>query len=865
MKTTSHIWNRIGRIAVVLVLLSAWQLAAQQGYRISGNEIQVNTRSHWEQWGGAAAVIDVSPTGEVRPNFIRKNINAALDAHRFALADQGGVVTFSNEAEAANLIDGDLTTTWGPDPDSPLEEWSVAVNLGRVVVANKIVVRFAEEDVGDPFLHFKVLVWRQGPSSTWRQQYTLPATSIPSYWEIGRTVKPNKNERVMEFVPWTSSEVYNFGPLVNDPFGGADKIFVGDPIQSVQIIATDSDFGRAREVSREEYEALPEHKKGAVDHYRRGQSGVEVVVSQEEYEGYSNPERRGPIEYFVKETPRLAEVEVWTPGDNVSLGAFERGGKVIVQSEQGAQDQGSTVTDGNYSTGYNGSADGGSVYEYFQDLGALFWIDTHQFIVDGAYPMDALRIDISDGTLAPDGSIQWTRIGESIGLKVFREFRHEPAKVRFVRGVFENNPVRAIWNLRHTQYIGFTESMFYGEGFVAEVEMTSDLIELGGSKNLISIEWEADTPPGTRVELETRTGDTLLEENIYYDSKGKVVSESRYKKLPSSRKGDISTIFTPSPDWVPWSTAYRVSGEPIKSPSPREYLLVKARLESDEPDLAATLESITVNISDPLADQMVGEVAPNRIQTIGQADEDFSFYIRPVFGSSRQGFDEIRISASTGTSMELVGVRTGTEDDFAAGQPDAFTRGQVEVMAEGADTLWFRLPQSVRRGVELVEVEFRPLVFSNSATFHASVQDSENPGFWQRVDVGDATDLVSSQVTTVLALEGNDVINDLRLDSAVMTPNGDGINDALTFRFDVARITSDTDVQLTIYDLGGALVERIVERRPDPRGSYELEWSGADRSGKRVPPGIYVARVEVEVDSDSSTQNAALRMVYVAY
>mgnify|MGYP004363878787 CR=1 FL=1 len=105
---------------------------------------------------------------------------------------------------------------------------------------------------------------------------------------------------------------------------------------------------------------------------------------------------------------------------------------------------------------------------------------------------------------------------------------------------------------------------------------------------------------------------------------------------------------------------------------------------------------------------------------------------------------------------------------------------QVEVLAAGADTLWFKLTEPVDQGVELIEVKFRPQIFANSASFRASIQDSGNPGFWQRVDEGDATDLVDSQVVTVLALEGNEVIKDLRLDSAVMTPNGDGIHDAVS-------------------------------------------------------------------------------------
>ena len=862
MKSTG-LWSRVYRVTMPMLMLITWDLVAQPGYRITDSKIQINSQSHWQVWEGASGIIDIAPDGAVRPILVRKNVNAALDAEHFSLAGEGGVLVFSNEGEAANLIDGDLSTSWGPDPASPIEDWSVTVNLGRIVVAQKIVLRFAEEGEGDPFLQFKVLVWRQGPSSTWRQPYTLHATTIPNYWEIGRTIKPNKSERVLEFIPRTSSILWNFSPIADDN-RGKDAHFVGDPIQTIQIIPTASDFSRAEEISEEEYNALPAAKKGAVDHYRRGRSGLEVLVSKEEYNGFSNAERKGPIKYYRKETPRVAEVEIWTPGDNISLSTFERGGKVIVENDLGLQDQGSVVTDGNYSTGYNGTAGGGKLYEFFQDLGALFWVDTQQFIVDGAYPMDILRVDISDGTLAPDGTIRWTRIGESLGVKVFREFSHDLAKVRYIRGLFENYPTRAAWNLRHTQYVGFTETMFYGQGFVAEVGLTSDLIKLGSRKNLNSIEWDADTPPGTRVELQTRTGDNLLEEQIYYNSSGAVVTEKKYKRLPSSKKGDIVTIFEPSPDWVPWSMAYSFSGEAIKSPSPREYLLIRARLISDDPALAATLKSITVNISDPLADELLGEVTPNRIQTIGKA-EAISFFVRPVFSTRQQGFDEIRITTSSGTSMDLIQLRTGSANDFANERAEVFSPADLQVLAEGSDTLWVKLPESMRQGVELIEVSFESVVFSNSATFHAAVQDSENPGSWQRVDEGDATNLVNSQVTTLLALEGNKVIENLRLESRVITPNGDGIQDKLIFHFDVARIDTDKDVHLTIYDLSGTLVHQVWEHRPDPRGSYTLTWSGKGSSGQRVAPGIYLARLWIDVDSASAAETSVMRTIYVAY
>ena len=811
--------------------------AQQKGYRLAGNQILVDSPSHWQTWAAAGGIAEVTPTGSVRPRFLRKNINAALDAREFSITDVGGAIAGSNQRDADQLIDGDPHTSWGPDIDAPLGDWRVTLNLGRVVIASNIVVRFAPEGEGDPFLQFKVLVWRHGPSRRhFDRFYTLGGTDIPNFWEIGRTIKPSKQQRVYEFAL--------------EPSLDANELFVGEPIESVQIVAIDSDFDRAWEVSREEYEALPEAHKGAVEYYRKV-ADEEVLASQEEYEAFA-PERRGSIRYYRREIPRVAEIEVWTAGDNLNLGAAERGGLLTVETNAGPKNLGPTLSDGDYTTGHNGSMFENKVYEFFEDLGALYWVDTMHFIVDGASVMLVFRVEISDGSRAPDGSIKWTKVGENVGFNRFREFRIDPARIRFIRALFEHQ-----WR----DYIGFTEVLLYGEGYVPEVMLTSDLIELGEEKNLISIAWEADTPPGTRALLQTRTGNELEEEYIYYDSKDNVVTEAKYNKLPKTKKGKIETLYRPDPDWLPWSAPYRSSGADITSPSPRKFMLLRATLLSDHPDAAATLHSIRVNTSEPLAAQLVGEVWPNRLKATGAADS-LSFFIRPTFNSSRQGFDEIMIQASAGATLELLEVRQGRTDEVAQGQAASIP---VEVHPAAADTLWIHLPEPVGQGVELIQVRFQPTVLANSASFRASVQNSATPGFWQRVDEGDATDQVDSGVTTVLALEGNEVIRDLRLDTRVITPNGDGVNDAATFRFEVARVSAGREVSLTIYDLSGRRINALAEDRTDPRGEYTLVWFGTDPAGRTVPPGIYLARLEVQVDSNTATQTSIDRVIHVSY
>lgn len=849
-------------------LLILWSLPGayatqHKGHTDGDNRILINSSSHWEAWDVDGGIAAITADGSVRPNFMRKDINAALGAEKFSATGMGGVIAASNPGDAPHVIDGDMSTTWGPDLDDPQEDWSITVQLGRLVVARRIVLRFADVGEGDPFLKFKVMVWRQGPAALrqFSQEYVLRGSDIPLYWEIGRNFKPNKTERVFEFVPPTLQ--------------GGDGTFVGDPIESVHIVVTDSDFDLAQQVSREEYDALADEAKGAVEYYRRLGSGRQIRTSEAGY-GAIPVDQRGPIRYYRRERPRLAEVEVWTAGENFNLGTTRRGGRVTLVGSAETLDA-SSLTDGDYSTGATSSLFAGDEGEYWEDLGALFWIDTMQFLMDGDGLVDEIDVDISDGTLAPDGSIQWTRavkdapsarLEEPVETSIiagrtttifaairYREFRINPARVNFIRARFRD--------LAGTSWISFNEVLLYGRGFVPEVVVTSDLIDLGGNKNLISVEWEADTPAGTRVEVQTRTGDTLLEESIFYDSRGNEVTEAKYNRLPGSKKGDIVTSLKPDSDWIPWSAPYEASGEEIRSPSPREYLLVRARLLSNDPEAAATLHAITVNMSDPLADELVGEIWPNRIQATGQ-DQDVSFFIRPAFGSGRQGFDEIMIEATSG-AMELIEVRAGSDQEFDDGQPEVLSRAEVEVLAEGADTLWLRLPETISRGIELIEIGFRASMFSNSTSFRGSIRDSGNPGVWQRVDDGDATDLVHSQVTTIVALGGNLVIENLHLDSEVLSPNGDGINDELVFHFDVLRVSAVKDVRVTIYDLSGRRVGEAVERRPDPRGRYALVWEGRDASGKVVTPGIYIARAEVETDSDSARQTSIDRVVYIAY
>jgi hypothetical protein len=73
------------------------------------------------------------------------------------------------------------------------------------------------------------------------------------------------------------------------------------------------------------------------------------------------------------------------------------------------------------------------------------------------------------------------------------------------------------------------------------------------------------------------------------------------------------------------------------------------------------------------------------------------------------------------------------------------------------------------------------------------------------------------------------------------------VSDRTTLRFDLAR---DGVVALELYDVRGSLV-RTLAREAFSAGRHEASWDGRDDRGNLLPPGLYLARLNV--DGETST------------
>ena len=114
---------------------------------------------------------------------------------------------------------------------------------------------------------------------------------------------------------------------------------------------------------------------------------------------------------------------------------------------------------------------------------------------------------------------------------------------------------------------------------------------------------------------------------------------------------------------------------------------------------------------------------------------------------------------------------------------------------------------------------------------------------------------------TVSVSLGEEIIEDIEVGPNPFTPNGDGVNDAAEIGFTVLKINVPREVRVEIYTLAGKKIWETTEARTNTSGRYSITWTGSNEDGRRVPPGFYLCRIEVDTDA----ARAIHRTICVAY
>ncbi len=762
---------------------------------LAAQQVRYDSASDWRSWQLPLGAVDLLPEGTVVPTEIRKNTDAVRDAREFG----GGIRNAgSNLNRAALAIDGDPATGWAPDPRDDAEDWFLEIDLGRAVSATSVTLVFAED--APPFELFDLLL------STGEPETDFIAAPIAGslVYRVKERFKENSRRRVtfiIENIDETLIQFLRFQPLLATP------------------------------------------------------------------------------------DARLVEVEVETIGDNISMGLIERGGLIDINinlDNTKSQPLGKAVAlvDGNlYERWRAGTASRGlndiRAHMIF-DLGAVYWVDqvrivggvvvrsgfgggitTNFFISRRRWDFRFYELMTSDGSIAPDGSRIYSKhfSGSSPSSETSKglvDQHFDLLPTRYVRifwkfwdtscfSLFAPGEDTAVGTIPGCAAGGTTDEIqIFGRGFPQQVGFKSPLIDLGEGRNLNAVEWGGDVPPGTRIEIRTRTGNEVEEAYVFHDKNGKQVTEKRYNRLIPSFRGAIDTSMAPGSDWSPWSNIYGASNDAFQSPSPRRFMEMSVRLVSDTPAAAASLDYLAVNFTQPLARRVVGEISPLEA-TPGQPTE-FTYYLRP---ENTIGFDRLAVEASSPVHFISVAV---------AG---------VDLEAQSVATksgFMVNLPNRISRD-QLIELRFESSVFLQSTRFDVFLQDSRQAdSVRQRVDPGDASDLVESSTNIVSLPVSRNLFANVQLSSPVLTPNGDSINDELRIDIDLVNVLEPRPLRLRLYDLAGRVIyERAVDGQA---GQVVLSWSGLNDAGKRVSPGIYL--VEVNIRGDAGDEGVQ-KLISVAY
>ncbi len=425
------------------------------------------------------------------------------------------------------------------------------------------------------------------------------------------------------------------------------------------------------------------------------------------------------------------------------------------------------------------------------------------------------------------------------------------------------------------------EVEFYGEGFLPETRYTSRLLDMGEPVNFGRLLYDFDVyrsaGPGVepvlapdapvQIAVEMRTGhdDSPLVYHVFDELRREDVVEFEDwdrapRKIDQGFPGQKGSVQDDLANWSFWSVPHHTSGEGIRVPDGRRFIQLRVSITSEEVFAFGRLNSLAVEFSPLLANPIVGEVAQRDDPhptggvvevPLGQP-VTLTYDVRADFPSDAQtGFDAIRLQTPEAVDFQ----RLEMGDPLAIVAPDSVTVDDQELVVH------FPSHPVSRASNQPVRLTFATQVFNYSTLFEGEVFQIGGENLPQSIDGGDATPLVSTDALQVFApVQRLEVLAGVDLGARVLTPNGDGVHDELAVSFALQGIEA-ASVDVSIYDLGGRLVRRLVDGETRSEGRNRDVWDGMGDGGL-VAPGLYLARVSVDTDLGVFEQTRSLAVVY---
>ena len=731
--------------------------------------------------------------------------NAVANAREFRprpIGDYGlrFVRAASNHSQADLAGDQDPATWWQPDPADGVNNWWLEIDLGRAVVADKVRVSFPDQEGARPFSFFSV--------------YASPGIAVfggqterINYNRLGRPVN-NNTATAVEFALSTTKL----------------SQAVGEHLISEETL----DYDMVRFIRFEAAGLTPDAALAEIEVNGQGFNLATMVATEDRIED-GRPHWGG---------------RTWTSKARDCPGCGKgSGAAALIDQDIGFRGWNIEASDkGNWrNSGVWSVIDFGNVFR----VDRVIWVP----IVSGSGPFlygyqrdkqgswRAFEFLTSDGTPSNsadpevEGPFKYellSAVDNSVRNYLF-DFRFPPRPLRLL-----------LWRVTRPEQHNRAAQLFifHSEGYPAQIELGSADIFLGGARSMRFVEWDADLPPGTRIEIQTQTGNGFETIERYFLKNGKEVTKEAYEAAKKRNRGDIVEERVRDDTWSSWSESHRFSGQEFLSPTPRQWLRTRVRLISDDPEAFPNLRGLTFVASPPLITAgLSGRIFPREAAV--DSLQHFRYTIVPeAFDRNDAGFDRVIIALPRGSEGEFLAAAVAGTDVAATG----LTAG---------DSLIVDLPPPLVRR-DSVEVSFAARVSQSPTAFNAFVGKSDAVDNIQGVVPAEyGADLVFVPG----AVEGGALVRNIT-HTAAFSPNGDGVNDFYELSFTVVKTQLQPVVR--VYNLAGRQVAELANARAD-RALYRWDGRGPDGA---VPPGVYMVRIAVDADA---LDERVHRLVHIAY
>ena len=456
------------------------------------------------------------------------------------------------------------------------------------------------------------------------------------------------------------------------------------------------------------------------------------------------------------------------------------------------------------------------------DLRERFRVHRVRVLTKGpAYEDNSLR---GYSVQVSDDQVRWSEVASLHDITDFvrSEVSFTPTWTRFVRIVIVQ--INAVTQPK------VAEIEVHGDGFAERGAFISQLLDLGGlgaRKNFGRVNWEAATPERTELSVQFRTGD---------------------------RSDDFA-----DPD-AGWCVPLHEGAIWFPAAEPGRLVQYRVNMETRDERRTPVFHRLELDYSsdDLPVSRATAWVTPN--QASMGADTSFAYTMDLSFGPDDLGVGRVQIIVPSEAALDpaqIEGVGTGLASWHSS-----------------QDTLELLFSEPILTTGSL-SIPLRTETFSSLHQFRAFVfsPGSDNP---LNVVEDRETDPLTGRTRSwelLATTAGNRVLSQVRAAPKVLTPNRDGINDDTVIEFVLARVDVPRQVRIAILDLSGKTVADLAPGqlasgsylRPDNAAWGDRspgQWDGRNGAGELVPPGLYLYRIEVELDSGDEVEVGAVGVAY---